>query len=260
MFCKPKVSVLMVVYNGQLFIKDAINSIVVQEYKNWELVIVNDASTDNTLSIIKKYKNKKIIIRNLNTNIGPYKATILGLNFCKGKYISFLDSDDLMHEKKILEQVKFLENNNQIAIVSNWYEKINYKNKIIKKIKNFTDNKKFNSLFPVQNLICNSSVMFRRVLLNEINFYNKNIIYAYDYNFYLKIFKKYKFGFLKNFYTKYRVHKLQRTQNIDLKRAIIKENIYFLNWSRKNSLINKSNILFYYKNLIINYLKLFLIN
>jgi glycosyltransferase involved in cell wall biosynthesis len=260
MFYKPKVSVLMVVYNGQLFIKDAINSIVGQEYKNWELVIVNDASTDNTLSIIKKYKNKKIIIRNLYKNIGPYKATILGLNFCKGKYISFLDSDDLMHEKKILEQVKFLENNNQIVIVSNWYEKINYKNKIIKKIKNFTDNEKFNSLFPVQNLICNSSVMFRRVLLKEINFYNKNIIYAYDYNFYLKIFKKYKFGFLKKFYTKYRVHKLQRTQNIDLKRAIIKENIYFLNWSRNNSLINKSNILFYYRNLIINYLKLFFIN
>ena len=102
--------------------------------------------------------------------------------------------------------------------------------------------------------------MFKRKILNQINFYNKDIIYAYDYNFYLKVFKKYKFGLLKNFYTKYRVYKFQRTQNTNLKKTIAKENIYFLNWSKKNYLINKSNIFYYYKNLMINYLKLFLIN
>lgn len=260
MIGRPKVSVLMVAHNSELFIKDSINSVVDQEYSNWELVIINDASTDDTLTIIRQFKNKNIVVKNLSNNIGAYKATMLGLNYCKGKYISFLDSDDLMHKKKIIKQVKFLENNSKIPIVFNWYEKINHKNKILEKKKNFSDQTKFDLLFPVQNLICNSSVMFKRKILNQINFYNKDIIYAYDYNFYLKVFKKYKFGLLKNFYTKYRVYKFQRTQNTNLKKTIAKENIYFLNWSKKNYLINKSNIFYYYKNLMINYLKLFLIN
>ena len=257
MFYKPKVSILMVVYNGQLFIKNAINSIIKQEYRNWELIIINDASIDNTLSIIKEFKNKKIIVKSISRNIGAYKATMLGLSFCKGKYICFLDSDDLMHKKKLLEQVNFLEKENKFVAVFNWYEKINYKNKINKKTKNIENQEKFNLLFPVENFICNSSVMFRRELLKKINFYDKNIIYAYDYNFYLKIFKKYKFGLIKKVYTKYRVHRFQRTQNIDLKKTIIKENLYHLRWSKKNYLIDKSNIFFYYKNLIVNYLKLF---
>ena len=119
MFYKPKVSILMVVYNGQLFVKDAISSIIKQEYKNWELIIINDASIDNTLSIIKEFKNKKIIVKSISRNIGAYKATMLGLSFCKSKYICFLDSDDLMHKKKLLEQVNFLEKENKFVAVFN---------------------------------------------------------------------------------------------------------------------------------------------
>lgn len=253
----PKISIIITCYNSEKYIKFAIESIKKQNYKNWELIIINDFSNDSSKKILNKYKSKKIKIINLNKNIGPYKATDLALKKTKGKYIALLDSDDYSHKNRIAHQVSFLEKNEKIGLVVTRYKIIDENNKIIRN-SNFFSSNEFNKRFPCENLCCNSSAMFRKKLLEKFKYYNKNYIYSCDYNFFLKIFKHSSIKYINKFYTFYRVHKASRTNTLK-KRIIISENINHLKWSKENNLINKSNISLYYKRLFINYIKLFLI-
>jgi glycosyltransferase involved in cell wall biosynthesis len=251
---KVKVSIIIAVYNSEKYIKYSIESIKKQTYKNWELIIINDCSTDSTKEIIDKYKSKKIKIFNLKKKLGAYKATEFAFNRIKGKYVAILDSDDYSHSNRILSQINQLEKNPQIGLVFTKYKCINEKNKIIKNIKkekSISENK-FNRLFPCINLACNSSAMFRKKFIKELIFYNKDFFYSYDYNFYLKIFKVSKIKFINKFYTFYRIHPYQRTNTVK-KKIIFKENLLNLKWSANNGLISRRNILFFFTSYLKNF-------
>lgn len=242
----PKVSIVIVCYNYAKYVEFSIKSIIKQEYKNWELIIVNDNSEDSTKEILDKYKSKKIKIINLKKNIGAYKATNLAFKNVKGKYIAILDADDYSHPKRISQQVLELEKDSKIGLVVTNYKFIDSNNNFIKDNR-FISQKDFNKQFPCVNLACNSSAMFRKKFIKKLNFYNKDCFYSYDYNFFLKIFKVSKIKFINKFYTFYRIHSNQRT-NVIKKKIIIKEKLYHLKWSVKNSLINRYNIFIFLKN------------
>lgn len=114
----PLVSVIMPVYNAENTIKRAINSLFLQTYKNWELVIVNDGSTDQTSEILKHYRKFSNIFIIEQENKGRGYSRNVALRHCNGKYLSFLDADDFIHPKKIEYQVDYLENNNDIRLIS----------------------------------------------------------------------------------------------------------------------------------------------
>ena len=252
-----KISVVMVAFNSEKFIKYAIESVIKQTYKNWELLIINDASKDNTKDIIcKYYKYKNIKLINLKKNIGAYKATNLGFGLCKGEYIAILDSDDIAHRNRLEQQSKILKNETNVGLVASWFNKIDSTNRLIKKIKIPTTSSFFANTFPCTNLICNSSVMFRKKILKKINFFCKNVNYSYDYNFFLRIFLKYEIKILRKFYTSHRIHKDQISNSSSIKKLIYKENLKYLRWSKRNHLINRHNIFLYYKNYLINFLRL----
>jgi glycosyltransferase involved in cell wall biosynthesis len=251
----PKVSVVMAVYNSEKYINMSINSIVNQTYKNWEFIIINDHSNDATEDILNNYKSRKIKVLNLKKNIGSYRCLDLGFKLCAGKYIAILDSDDISHKNRLKAQVAELEKDENTGLVATWYKVINENNKIINFVK-MPENNKFNIIFPCQNLICNSSTMFRRKIFKELKFYNKNIFYSYDYKFYLEIFKKYKIKIIKNFYTSYRIHSRQRTKSKELKKIICRESIIHLKWSKNNFLINRFNFFLFYKMYLKNFIKL----
>jgi glycosyltransferase involved in cell wall biosynthesis len=252
----PKVTIVMAVHNGSNYISHSIRSILNQNYRKWELLIVNDNSLDNTLEIIKKFKSRRIKVINLKKKSGPYKSLSIGFKKAKRKYIAILDSDDIAHPNRIRNQVKVLDLEKKIALVTSWYQKIDSNNKIIKKIKIPLDKNFFSEQFPCRNLICNSSVMFRRNILNKINYFNKNFIYSNDYNFFLKVFIKYRIKIINKFYTSYRIHNNQMSQSRKLKRIIYNENLKHLKWSRNQGLITKKNIILYIKIYFINYFKL----
>jgi glycosyltransferase involved in cell wall biosynthesis len=105
----------MPVYNAGRFLAPAIESILKQTYKNFELIIVDDASTDNSLEIIKGYKRrfrKRITVVQIarNLNKGGDVCANEGLKYAKGKYIARMDSDDIAHPLRLDKQVEFLEN------------------------------------------------------------------------------------------------------------------------------------------------------
>ena len=115
-----KVSVIVPVYNSKNHIKDCLTSVINQTYKNLEIIVVNDKSTDKSMKIVKKFNDKRIKIIDLKKNSGVAVARNTGIDAATGDYICFIDSDDYWNLKKIDIQVKFMEENDYTFIYSDY--------------------------------------------------------------------------------------------------------------------------------------------
>lgn len=113
----PKVTVLMPVYDGARYLKQAINSILAQTYTNFELLIIDDASTDDSNRIIQSFKDERIRLVTHKTNHNLTKTLNEGLNLAVGKYIARMDQDDVSLPTRLAKQVTFLDNNSEVGIV-----------------------------------------------------------------------------------------------------------------------------------------------
>jgi len=112
----PIITVLMPAYNASKYISDAIKSVLTQTYQDFELVIVNDGSTDDTLDIVNSFTDSRIVIINQN-NMGVATALNTGLKHSKGTYIARFDADDLCYPERLEKQLSFLQNNPDYVLV-----------------------------------------------------------------------------------------------------------------------------------------------
>ena len=132
---KTLISIVTPLYNSDLYISSCINSVISQTYTNWELIIVDDCSTDNSVEIVKSFSDSRINIVMLDVNSGAGVARNEAIKIAKGKYIAFLDSDDIWHSKKLETQIKFMEAKNVDLSYSSYGfidEKDNILNRYIK--------------------------------------------------------------------------------------------------------------------------------
>ena len=141
-----KVSIITPLYNSKKLVEDTIKSVIFQSYENWEMIIVDDCSKDNGTKIVEDFAktDKRIKLIKLPKNSGGAVARNRAIKEAKGKYIAFLDSDDLWHPEKLEKQVKFMEENNY-DFTYTWYEKMDEDGNLINEIvrsKDKTDYKK----------------------------------------------------------------------------------------------------------------------
>ncbi|WP_197075758.1 glycosyltransferase family 2 protein [Salinivibrio sp. KP-1] len=129
------VSIIMPSYKSEPFITDAIESVIHQSYKNWELIIVDDKSPDNANKIIRSYEKKddRVKLIALSDNVGPAAARNKAIDVANGRYIAFLDSDDMWKPQKLERQIAFINDNNAALVFSN-YELINENGTYIGKV------------------------------------------------------------------------------------------------------------------------------
>lgn len=108
------ISIIVPVYNAEKFLDDTINSVINQTYSNWELILINDCSNDNSIEIIKKYKkrDKRIILINNENNLKAAMSRNKGIEVSNGNFLCFIDADDLWDNKKLEKQIKFMNDNN----------------------------------------------------------------------------------------------------------------------------------------------------
>jgi glycosyltransferase involved in cell wall biosynthesis len=252
----PTVSVLMTVFNGEKYILESINSIIKQTYKKWELVIINDKSTDNTLKLIKSLKEKRINLINLKKNVGRTKALNIGLQNCKGRYVAIQDSDDLSIKSRLKNQIDILSKDNKLALVFSWYKRIDKFRKVTKIFDDNINDFELKCLLPVKNLICHSSVMYKKSFILKLGGYPKDFIFSQEYILWLKILLKFKIKLIRKILVCYRDHDMQLSNSKYQQKYIFAENLKILFWSINNSLINKYNIFIFVKTFLINTLRL----
>ena len=133
------VSIIMPAYNAERYISQAIDSVIAQTYSDWELIVVDDSSNDSTASIVNRYQKIDDRIKYFKTDNPSGSPTLprnIAIEKASGRYIAFLDSDDLWLPQKLNQQLSLFERGNNIAIVYSYYEKIdqneNRNNRIIK--------------------------------------------------------------------------------------------------------------------------------
>ncbi|MBA5794006.1 glycosyltransferase family 2 protein [Flavobacterium sp. xlx-214] len=206
------VTIVVPVYNSESFLEECVESILNQTYENFELIIINDGSTDSSLSICKKYEqqDKRITLFNV-PNGGVSKARNLGIRNAKGEWICFIDSDDWVSENFIYNF--FLESPSEDCLVVQEINKFHKGNAISKK--SYTYERfaisNFNDLLLNNSVLANGytvAKLYNKSIINkyEIHF-NENLIFAEDLVFYLTYLKNIKYiHFLKVANYFYRIH------------------------------------------------------
>ena len=183
----PLVSIVITYFNKKKYINKTLNSIFSQSYKNFEIILVYDDVNLYDLKFVNylmiKFKKKKIVVN--KKNIGVSKSRNKALKYCKGKYIAFIDADDLWKSNKLYEQTQFMEKN--LALFSfTSYDVVNIKGKLIRKKHVFND-PSYDQLSK-KNIIGLSTVMINKKILNHIKF--PDLKTQEDFALWLNLLKK----------------------------------------------------------------------
>ena len=177
---KPKISVLMPVYNGDQFLDKSIKSVLNQTFNNFEYIIINDGSTDDSLKIIESYEDNRIKIINFSKNMGIATALNNGLNAAKGYYIARQDQDDISHPERFMLQIEYLENND-VDLVDTNFIFIDENDKYIQDYEKryFNPDETLSHLFFYE--LVHASIMCKRLLFTKDNIqYQKRPTEDYD--------------------------------------------------------------------------------
>ena len=199
------VSIIMNCHNGETFLKQSIDSIINQSFKNWELIFFDNVSDDNSLEIVDSFNDKRIKVFKSEKFINLYHARNEAIQKAKGKYICFLDTDDYWERNKIEEQVNFLENNSNFEMVySNFYTIKKDNTKYIQNNYNLPEGKIVKDLLKKYSFgiltACIKKNIFENILFDE----KTNIIG--DFDFFVKLSCDYNIGCIQKPLAFYRDH------------------------------------------------------
>lgn len=257
----PKVSVLIVTYNHAKLIEDTIKSVLNQNYKNMEIIITDDCSTDGTEEIIKKYAKKYKIIKPVfsEKNTGIARNFNRGFKLISGEYIAHIDGDDLMFPDKIKKQVVYLNENKDVLICAHDMEVFDcLANKSVGLFSEVVSGKKIigkigvESLFDPLILFQISSMMYRKSFLPPEGF-EERFRYANDFLFHIKILAKGKgkLGYINEVLGSYRKHESNVTNNSYAKKIWPEEVLAILSyasakWPEYQNIIKKRENVVYF--------------
>jgi len=204
---KPVVSVVLPVYNMADFIGEAIDSVLAQSFTDFELIIIDDASTDRTFKIVQSYKDHRISVISNESNIGHIKSRNKAMRIARGKYIAVMDSDDVSCINRLKIQTEFLEANEEINACGQF-------NDLCKGCISLNQPYQFHDIaFALLTNSCfyHSSLMVRHDVFRQLGYYDETYRYASDYNLLCKLALYGKIMLLPENVIQYRYHKEQIT-------------------------------------------------
>lgn len=201
-----KISVLMTVCNGEKYLKEAIDSILGQTFSDFEFLIINDGSTDESAKIVQAYDDPRIYFVNNAKNKGLISALNEGLGIARGEYIARMDQDDISLRNRLKKQYEFLEDHPDISLVGGWAEIINKNGEKIGIKKTPLDYPEIKFSLLSQNPLIHSTIFFRKNTIKNLGGYNKKDEHAEDYGLYSTLITSHKIVNLPEFLIKFRVH------------------------------------------------------
>lgn len=207
------VSIVMVNYNQEKFLKKSIDSVLMQTYRNWELIIVDDGSTDASVNIIKEYKDDRIKPIFLKENCHICIATNTGFAAVNGKYIARLDSDDIWKKEKLEKQMDFMQKNpsakvcfTQVELIDENGENIDKQELELLSLYNSRQKNReewIRFFFFVGNSLL-PTLLFEKELLDIVGGFKLNYCQTHDFEFLIRLIKQTDFYFVEEKLVKYR--------------------------------------------------------
>lgn len=203
----PAVSIIMPAYNAEKMIAESIQSVVNQTYTDWELIVINDGSNDNTSTIVSMYNDPRIILLE-QQNSGVAEARNNGIRNAHGKMIAFLDSDDLWLATKLEKFMSYVEKYNFTGLM---YSKMRYFNENPEKSLPYNPWEAFHESNPYYHLLLvdyipTLTVMVNKKIFDDIGLFDKNFFGTEDWDMWLRIIKKHPIAFIDEELSLYRNH------------------------------------------------------
>lgn len=198
---RPKVSVIIPSYNHEKYIDKAIQSVLLQSFEDFELIVADDCSIDNSLDKINSFNDNRIKKHFFTNNIGTVRTFNYLLDQVSGEYIATLGSDDIWYQDKLKKQVDFLDNNSHIGACFSWAKIIDEKDEpyetnesIDIKVffeKNKTQGEWLRRFFDDGNHLCHSSSIIRTCIVNEIGNFKVGFRQLHDLDYWIRLINKY---------------------------------------------------------------------
>ena len=207
----PLVSVVMAVYNGEAYLREAILSVLNQTYTNFEFIIVNDASTDNTVKIIEEFQDKRIKLIHNATNLRLAASLNRGIQAAKGKYILRMDADDICFPTRIERQVSHMEKHPEIGIAFGDVLKFSNRRTLPEIDTNERKPEYIRATLLFFNTVYHNNVIMRREIFKEYE-YTLQYTVAEDMELWLKVTDRYPIVKVRGGMALYRIHKEQSSQ------------------------------------------------
>jgi glycosyltransferase involved in cell wall biosynthesis len=207
----PKVTVFIPVYNREKYVGDAIESILAQTFSDFEILLVDDGSTDHSVDTIHSYTDPRIRVVCNEVNLGIPKTRNKGVELARGQYIAMLDSDDRAYPHRLEKQVAFLDSHPDYAQVGSWCRMMDAQGRPLSKIKRqpaLPDD--VHAQFLFRCAMSNRSIMARTAILQEYG-YRNNYPRCQDYELHVRLAKHYKLGNLPECLVYGRIHPQQIT-------------------------------------------------
>ena len=210
----PKVSVVMPVYSSEKYVGEAIESILVQTYNDFELIVIDDCSKDSSAKIIEKYTNDSRVhfIKN-ETNQGFLYGLNKGIELAKGEYIARLDDDDVCYPTRLEKQIEYLDKNRDVVLVGTHIDLLQNGKYIAKEKAPINEKNEIKFSLPFGNyLIAHSSFMMRKEVLIKNNIVYEKFVQTPDYNMLCNMSRVGDLYCLDEPLCAWRIHEAQSTQ------------------------------------------------
>lgn len=183
----PTVSVLMPVYNGETFLREAVDSILAQTFRDFEFLVVNDGSTDGTEQIIRSYADPRIRLVHNETNLGLIAGLNKGIGLCRGRYIARMDADDISVPERLEKQVFFMESHPDVGICGTWYDSFDDSG-VRTRSRYATEHDAicYRQLYQIQ--LCHGTALIRREVLEKYGLrFDPDFSHAEDYDLFTRL-------------------------------------------------------------------------
>lgn len=204
---KPLISIIMSVYNDEKHIKEALDSLFSQTLDDFEIIIVDDCSTDRTVQIIERYEDERIHLLRNEGNKGLTRNLNKAIEYIKGTYVARMDGDDICYPERLEKQVKYLEEHKKVMLISCRTKMFGEEN-LISRIKGTPEELK--AMMLIRPVLAHPGFLMRAELLTEYGMrYDESFLSAQDYDFAVRTAQRFAIAVTPEILLRYRVHKKQ---------------------------------------------------
>ncbi len=206
----PMVSILMPAYNCEKYVLEAVSSMLAQTFKDFELLVIDDGSTDSTRSILNRISDHRLRIKSNPKNLGLIATLNIGLENCIGKYVARMDADDISAIERLDKQVQFLELHPEVHVLGTMVNLIGEDGKVFSGLSGYpTAPKDIRQHLLRECCLIHPTVMFRKDTVSSAGGYGTGAKHSEDYDLWLRLSHEHAIANLPDKLVSYRIHKNQ---------------------------------------------------
>lgn len=236
----PRVSVLMTVYNAAPWLREAIDSVVSQTYTEWELVVIENGSTDASPEILASYSDSRIHVIRVHENMGRTPALRHAFDLACAEYIAVLDADDVAEPTRFAKQVAFLDTNTDVSVVGSWARRIDGEGREVGRWTPPTDSAQLHDELGYENPIVHSAAMYRATMAREVGGYPPQFPYAQDSALWLRLAARSRIGMIGEYLSCHRTLPSGMTRSKNARVIVSRDSLALLEYAAEHIPLSES--------------------